>query len=73
MTEKELKDIVDFIEDKNYMVMWNDGYDKYIILREQVQKRDGELMVFFENFMSKHIDLYNCDYKDFLISNKELS
>jgi hypothetical protein len=73
MIESNLTYLVGIIEDKDCMVMWNDGYGKYVILREQVQKRDGELMVFLEDFMSKHIDLYNCDYNDFLFFNKILS
>ena len=70
MTEQDLKNLIEFIESKDYTVMWNDGYDKYIILKEEVYKHDDELKVYFENFGVKYIDLYGCNHDDFLVFYK---
>jgi hypothetical protein len=73
MTDKNLKNLIGFIKNKDYTVMWNDGYDKYIILKEEVREYSYQLKVYFQDFQVKHIDLRNCDFADFLIFNKELS
>ncbi len=72
MTEKYLKNLIEFIKNKDYIVMWNDGYNKYIILNNIVHDYDDELRVNFTNFSGKYVDLYSCDFNDFLCFNKEL-
>ena len=67
MTEKFLKNLIAMIEDPDYIVMWNDGYDKYIILNDYVHIHDDELKVYFKDHSVKYIDLYGCfEERDFL-------
>jgi len=67
MNEKFLKNLIAMIEDPDYIVMWNDGYDKYIILDNYVYVHDDELKVYFKQFKEKYIDLHSCsEERDFL-------
>ena len=71
MNDEQLKRIKTFIEDQDIVVMWNDGYDKYIILNNVVHKCGDELYVNFKDHRGKHIDLNNCVLSEFLIFRKE--
>lgn len=66
MNEQELKNLIAIIEDSDYIVMWNDGYDKYIILNNIVHDYDDELRVNFQDFSGKYVDLHSCVDLDFL-------
>ncbi len=70
MNEKDLKNLIAVIDNPDYTVLWNDGYDKYILLGSHVYREEHEIRVPFQNFISKHVDLYNCDLRDFICSKK---
>jgi len=72
MTKQHLKNLIASIKNPDIIVMWNDGYDKYIILNNIVHEYDDdELRVNFKDFIDRHVDLYNCSKDDFLIFQKE--
>lgn len=73
MTEQKLKKLIAFIIDPDYVVMWNDGYDKYMVLKDNVHEHDDELKVGFKDFRAMYVDINSCNDNDFLFFNKEIS
>jgi len=71
MTEQNLEKFIKFILDPDYVVVWNDGYDKYIILNNYVYNYNNELKVYFKQFREKYIDLHSCVSSDFIFLKKE--
>jgi hypothetical protein len=70
MTDQYLKNLIAFIEDPNYTVLWNDGYDKYMLLNNIVHRYDDEIKVFFTDHRPKYVDLNNVTCHDFLYFKK---
>ena len=63
----DIKKLIAFIECPGHTVLWNDGNDKYVILKNVVYEHDDELKIYFKYHSKKYIDLYNCVPSDFLL------
>jgi len=72
MAEQFLSKLIAIIENPNYVVMWNDGSDKFYLLKNKVHYGNvDEARVFFQGFRDKYLDIYNTTVQDFKFFGKE--
>ena len=72
MPEKFLENLIAIIENSNYVVLWNDGSNKFYILKNKVHYGDvDEARVYFQGFKDKYIDIYNTAVDDFKFFGQE--
>lgn len=71
MAKQFLSKLKSIIEDPNYVVMYNDGSDKFYILKNKIYYHDDEAKVFFQGFRGEYIDIYNITVQDFKFFGKE--
>ena len=72
MAEQFLPKLISIIEDPNYVVMYNDGTDKFYLLENKVHYgNNDEAKVFLQGFGGKYLDIYNTTVHDFKFFGKE--
>ncbi len=61
-----LNQLIDYIKDPEYVVMWTFGDGYCHILSNKVQKEDDELKVYFKvsEYSTDYIDLFNVNMED---------